>query len=228
MPDDYGQGNDPQTTAQTATDGAGTAAPAATAAAPAAGQPAAGAGQPATDAGQSLGDGVPSLMDEGKPPQDGGAPQGAPENYDAFKAPDGREFKPEDVSGFVDAAKKAGFSQEQAQDMFGAMFPIADSYLRETLTKQVQAWTEQAKNDSEYGGANLNANLGMAKSAYDKFASPGLKQVLRASGLDNHPEMIRLFVRVGRTLSQDTGVQGSAARPEKVIRYPKSNMVEDY
>lgn len=171
---------------------------------------------------------VPSLMDDGTKPEGGeGAPEGAPETYEAFKADTGEEFTPDQVKGFTEAAKELGLSQEKAQRMFGAMFPVASTYMRETHIKQVEAWRDATMVDKELGGEHLKANLGIAKMAYDKFASENLKKVLRASGLDNHPEMIRMFYHAGKALSQDTGVAGTAPEQRKHVRYPNSNMNED-
>lgn len=171
---------------------------------------------------------VPSLIDGAEPKQEGNEPtDGAPESYEAFKGENGEEFTPDQVKGFAETAKELGLSQEKAQKMFGAMFPVASNYLRETHIKQVTDWRKAAETDREFGGTNLQANLGVAKVAYDRFASPELKQVLRASGLDNHPEMIRMFYHAGKALSQDAGVSGTAPAQTKHVRFPNSNMVED-
>ena len=68
----------------------------------------------------------------------------------------------------------------------------------------------QSMADKEFGGDKLNENLALASKAMDAFATPELKQVLDQTGLGNHPELIRAFVRVGRQISEDRLVPGGS------------------
>lgn len=157
-----------------------------------------------------------------------GQPAGAPEAYDAFTGEDGQTFSAEQVGGFAETAKELGLTQENAQKMFSAMVPTAREYLQKDLMAKAQGWAEATKQDPEVGGANFEANRAVAKSAYRQFATPELRAILNASGLEAHPEVVRLFYRVGKTMQQDAGVTGNAsAAPQARRRYPKSNMVVD-
>lgn len=60
-------------------------------------------------------------------------------------------------------------------------------------------WRDAVKADKEIGGPNFDANVKLARQVLDTYG-PGLKAELKNLGLGNHPEVIRLLVRVGRAL----------------------------
>ena len=148
-----------------------------------------------------------------------------PESYEAFTDAQGNPVSNDDFKGFTEAAKSVGLSQENAQKMFTAMYGEADNYVRRRTQEFAAQWAEQSKADPEFGGANFNQNMGQIAAAYRQFATPELKQLLDASGLGNHPEVMRLFYRVGKALSQDTGVRAQGAPEQQHRMFPKSNMV---
>ena len=95
---------------------------------------------------------------------------------------------------------------------------------RKEHMKRVEGWIKASQEDKEFGGSGFKANLGVAAKAYKEFATPELRQLLDQSGLGNHPEMIRLFYRIGQKVSQDTGVTGAGAPEPKRRMFPNSNM----
>lgn len=154
--------------------------------------------------------------------------QSAPETYEAFRDVNGNEYTPESVQQFADAAKSVGLSQENAQRLFEAMVPTARAHMMNDLRSKAEQWALDCEKDPEIGGANFGANKAVAISGYREFATPELRTILNASGLGNHPEVVRHFFRLGKTLQQDSGVHGNAsANPPKRRRYPNSNMVVD-
>lgn len=154
--------------------------------------------------------------------------QGAPEAYETFRDVNGNEYAPESVQQFADAAKSVGLSQESAQKLFEAMVPTARAHMMNDLRSKAEQWALDCEKDPEIGGANFGANKAVAISGYREFATPELRTILNASGLGNHPEVVRHFFRLGKTLQQDSGVHGNAsANPPKRRRYPNSNMVVD-
>lgn len=154
--------------------------------------------------------------------------QSAPETYEAFRDVNGNEYTPESVQQFADAAKSVGLSQENAQKLFEAMVPTARAHMMNDLRSKAEQWALDCEKDPEIGGANFGANKAVAISGYREFATPELRTILNASGLGNHPEVVRHFFRLGKTLQQDSGVHGNAsANPPKRRRYPNSNMVVD-
>ena len=96
----------------------------------------------------------------------------------------------------------------------------------EGLQAQRTEWREQAVADKDFGGDKLADNLAAARRARDAFASPELTQLLEQTGLGDHPEVIRLFVKTGKAMSEDgfvTGRAGGATRDARTI-YSASNM----
>lgn len=184
----------------------------------ASGNPASAPEQPTglLDAGDDAGNDAETVVD------------GAPEAYEPFTDEDGQTYAPEALEGFVGVARELGLSQEKAQKMFGSFVPTAKAFLQKDLIQKAKGWAESVEKDSELGGANFKQNLGIANQAYRKYASPEMQQILKTSGLSAHPEVVRMFYRIGKTMQQDHGVQGGASAPATPRRrYPNSNMVVD-
>jgi hypothetical protein len=127
--------------------------------------------------------------------------------YQDFSLPDGAQADPQAMDSFRMVAAEHGLSQQAAQSLL-------DLHLQ-TLTSQgqaqvaaVQQWAEDARADREFGGVGFDANMGIARKALQAYGSPQLAQVLTQSGLGNHPDVIRTFYRIGKTLSEDRRVGG--------------------
>lgn len=120
----------------------------------------------------------------------------------SIKIPEGVQFDKPYLDRFTTLAKEVGLKSDGAQK-------LADFYVamqREQSEKQVETitkWAEDAKTDKEIGGANFDQNLATAKKAMDRLASPALRELIAASGLGNHVEMIRLFATIGKSISED-------------------------
>lgn len=134
-------------------------------------------------------------------------PEGAPEAYE-FKAPEGAELDKDAVAQFEPIARELNLSQEQAQklvDLYGSkVMPQLMKQQADTWQKQVADWGTAAKDDAEIGGDKFDGNLTRAKQAMDKFATPQLREFLETTGMGNHPELIRVFVKVGAAMSEDS------------------------
>jgi hypothetical protein len=140
------------------------------------------------------------------------APKGAPEKYE-FKAPEGQQpFDSEVINGFSEVAKELNMPQEAAQKILDKVGPIM-AQRQEAMIQNARAeWSSQTKADKEFGGDKLDENLGVAKKAFQQFATPELTKLLDETGLGDHPEVIRLMYRAGKAISEDnTVVRGSEA-----------------
>lgn len=161
---------------------------------------------PAADAAGEAGDNAGDSND---------APAGAPEKYE-IKLPDGATIDPEFMTEFETAAKELNLDNASAQKMadLGAKLTAKIAEQQQVQhAEQVKAWGEASTADKEFGGDKLNENLGVAKQALEQFASPELREMLKTSGLGNHPEVIRAFYRVGKAMSSDsTLVRGSPVK----------------
>lgn len=156
--------------------------------------------------------------------------EAVPEKYE-FTMPEGVEMDSEMLAEFEPIAKELGLSQDKAQKLVDIQIKslqklqAAHEIQQEEAFKEMTTqWATAAKADSEYGGAKFNENLSVAQKALKQFASEGLIEYLNSSGLGNHPEVIRTFVKVGKAISEDKFVVGGqggarATDPAKVI-YP--------
>jgi hypothetical protein len=190
-------------------------APAPVAATPAATPAAAPA---ATPAAAPAADAKPSEAPDGKPaadakPDDKGASV-APEKYEDFKLPETLKADAPIMGKFAEWAKSHNLTQEAAQgavDLAAEMQTGTAQQFQTAMEAQSTKWASESKADKEFGGDKFDENLGIAKTAMDKFGTPELKNLLEQSKLGNHPEVVRFFVRAGRAISQDGFVAGRAA-----------------
>lgn len=168
--------------------------------------------------------GVP---EQDRPSENGANPPpekpAVPEQYE-FKPPEGVEFDEATIGVYAEAAREAGLSQQAADIVLNKIAPHLAQQQAARLAEARNDWARQSRADAEFGGGKLDENLAVAKKAVEALASPDLKTLLEQSGLGNHPEIIRLFYRAGRSLSQDAFVGGKAAQMNAQSIFPKSNM----
>lgn len=172
----------------------------------------------------------PASTQESQPAEGEGekedTPEGAPEKYE-FKAPEGKEFDAEVLGQFEEIARELNLSQDAAQRILDKMAPTIAARQEAQVKAISQQWVEASKSDPEFGGEGLSANLAHAKKAMDTFATDELRKLLNDSHLGNNPEVIRLFVRVGKAIGEDGFVRsGAGVTPARDPRrlYPNSNM----
>lgn len=208
-------------------------------AAPAASEPAAPAGDPSTPASEPA-------QQEGEKPADEGAeqndkadkqdgekpeekdeqkPEGAPEKYE-FQAGEGVELDAEALKDFEPVARELNLTNEQAQKLVDA-YPKILAGVQQRQTEAWQAQTEQwaadVKADKEVGGDKLTANLSAAQRALDQFGTSELREYLDGTGLGNHPELVKTFIKVGKAMSEDGVITGkeSGQRSAAEVLYGK-------
>lgn len=116
-------------------------------------------------------------------------------------------------SEFVGMAKELSLNKEQAQAL--ADFHVKNQ--RATLDKwaeTVTSWKEATQKDKEVGGKDFNQKVAVARKALKEYGTPELTAVLDTYGMSNHPEVIRLFYRVGKTLKEDSVESGGQPKGE--------------
>ena len=147
-----------------------------------------------------------------------------PDAYE-FQMPEGVELDSAAADEFTAVAKELKLTAEQAQKVADVGAKMAQRQA-EAHAKMVETWTEAVKTDKEIGGDALPENLAVARKALDTFGTPELKDLLNASGLGNHPAVIKAFFKAGKAISDDRLVTGSApaagADPAKTM-FPSMN-----
>lgn len=139
-------------------------------------------------------------------------PEGAPEKYE-FKPAEGQELDTAALEQFEPIARELNLTNEQAQkmvDLYGTkILPMVQQQQAEAWQKTTEQWAEDVKADKEIGGDKLTANLSSAQRALDLFGTPELKEYLEGTGLGNHPELVKTFIKIGKAMSEDGMVDGS-------------------
>lgn len=166
--------------------------------------------------------------------EDQDAPKGAPEAYEAFKVPEGYVLDEQLLGEFTPVLKDLNLSQDQAQKLIDFAPKLVEQTVQTATSKVLEQvgfadyaqWPTQVKKDQEIGGDKLAENLAVAKKARDQFATPELRKLLDTTPMGNHPEIIRLFHRIGKAISEDGYVPGGKATTANTASriYSASNM----
>lgn len=135
-----------------------------------------------------------------------------PEKYE-FKAPEGVSLDETMLGPLSEVAKDIGLTQEQAQKLIDKMAPALNARTVESVRAAQADWKVQQVKDTEFGGEQYAANLGLARKAMDAFATDELRQLLDQTGLGDHPEVIRVFYRAGKAISEDSFVSARTGKP---------------
>ncbi|QRU18712.1 peptidase [Klebsiella pneumoniae] len=151
--------------------------------------------------------------------------EGAPEKYE-FQAGEGVELDAEALKDFEPVARELNLTNEQAQKLVDAYPKILAGVQQrqaDAWQAQTEEWAATVKADKDIGGDKLTANLGVAQRALDTFGTPALKEYLNGTGLGNHPELVKAFVKVGKAMSEDGVVTGkeSGQRSAAEVLYGK-------
>lgn len=177
-----------------------------------AGEPTGKAGADKTaDAAGKTADGTAKADDKdaaGKP--DASKPTGAPEKYEAFTVPEGIKLEGKTLEGFQALAKELNLPQAAAQKLVDFQATNIKAEREQNLTDFKEMQKQWAADTRKELGANADKELGFAANARDKFApkdSP-LNKVLNDSGLANHPEVVKMFIAIGKAISEDKFTEG--------------------
>jgi hypothetical protein len=156
------------------------------------------------------------------------APAAAPAEI-KLTAPEG--VAPEVVANVTEFAKANGLNQKQAEAVLHRHTEAIEQHntqLRENYQRQAQEWVKAVETDKEIGGQDMAKNVEYARKAIAKYATPELTKMLNDTGFGSHPEVVRVFTRIGRQMSEDTILSGGGppATAERDARriYPNSNM----
>lgn len=153
------------------------------------------------DADDKTGDDDKGAADDDK---DAVVPEG---DYD-FTMPEGVELDSTLAERMSPIMKELGITQGQANklaaELSGHIAQQATAQA-EGFVKQVNDWTATSMADKELGGtdAKWKETVALANAAIDKVGTPEFTAMLGQTGVSNHPEMIRVMLRVARALGED-------------------------
>lgn len=117
----------------------------------------------------------------------------------------------EALKEFEPVARELNLTNEQAQklvDTYPKILAGVQQRQAEAWQKTTEQWAADVKADKEIGGDKLISNLSAAQRALDQFGTPELKEYLNTTGLGNHPDLVKTFVKIGKAMSEDGMVTG--------------------
>jgi len=130
--------------------------------------------------------------------------------------PENLEISEEDWKAVTSVFDEAGTTL--TKDVAQKLVDLEASRLERFASEQAKAheervasWAEEAKKDKEFGGDKFEKNLVAAEQAVKALATPELRELLDNTGLGNHPEMIRLFVKLSPLVREDQGPGAGAS-----------------
>lgn len=169
--------------------------------------------QTATNASQAAATTTPGQTDPAKPAQQqseqtpeqqASAQQKADVQYD-IKLSEGSPIDKGLVEDLVSFAKEKGLSQEQAQALVDREEQIVKDFAQaqaEAIAQQKEDWKKACATDKEIGGPEFTKNIELTTRFLKKYGHESIVKHLEDSGLGNHPEVVRMFVK----LAKDVGV----------------------
>ena len=146
-------------------------------------------------------------------PKDEAAPEwgevwaklGRPESPDGYQIEGEHGLPDGTLAAFRETAHKMGLPQRQAQEVV-AFYAQQQATQREALREQAVADLSK-----EWGGAFAD-RVGVAQKAAEQFGGPELMDVLKATGLGNHPAVVRAFAKIGMEMAEPGELKGGGGR----------------
>lgn len=148
-----------------------------------------------------------------------------PEKYE-LKLPKDSALSPEHVEKLSAYAKEQGLSNEQTQRLLERESQAVSEFAASQQAKikeTADSWFEKSKSDKEIGGEAFKQNAELAKRVVSRFGTEDFQKELNKTGLGNHPELLRVFSRIGKAMSEDQlivpGAQASGKRSIESLLY---------
>lgn len=168
-------------------------------------EPATAGDQSSTGEGSGESQGDEPAGDGGKKPDE--QPAGAPEKYE-IALPDGLQLDEAVFTKAEPVLRELNLTNEQATKLASVIAEVRASE-SEAFVQQVQEWGNATAADPEIGGKALGENLAAGRRALATHGTPELRALLDNTGLGNHPEVVRFFTRIGKTIPvEDKVVNG--------------------
>lgn len=134
----------------------------------------------------------------------------------SLKLPEGVKANEKMLEGFKALAKEHGYSAKQAQAAADFYFGVQQQEAKNAeaaLKAYVAKCESDLKADAEFGGANYEANMEVAKQALVKFGSPDLAKELVGFGLGSHPGLMKFLLKIGNATREDRTVSSTRIAP---------------
>ena len=163
---------------------------------------------------------------EDKPEEKKEEEKKVPEKYE-LKLPEKSLISDERLEKIESLSKDRGFSNEEAQQVLDSHNDAVEEAIKEyeeagaeNLKELAEVtWPKESEEDKEIGGEKFKENVELAKRVITKYGSEKLTKILNDTGYGNHPELLRVFVNIGKVMADDQLVLGKTqgAESEKSI-----------
>lgn len=149
------------------------------------------------------------------------ADEGAPEQYEEFKAPEGVALDADVIKAYSEVAKELNLSQDKAQSVIDKLTPIIAQRQAQQYLEAKKKWAERTMSDPVIGGENwkktrASAHLALREFCDEKgqFKDADIAELAASAG--DHPGLIKLFAHFGASLKEDRGVKQKAEKGKTV------------
>ena len=150
---------------------------------------------------------------------------GRPDKYDysGVELPENYCYDENLLKEFNELASKYNLSQKSANSLMSMAVKLTQhmgNNYAQAMAEQQRQQTEEYKhellNDRELGGVNFERTMKTANIAYTQFANDEVQEILAKTGLNCHPQIVRMFWNIGKKMQNDSvyGVNIAAAPKE--------------
>ena len=180
-------------------------------------------GAPAPDPvppAQGTADAAPSQGIGEEAPQDGPSKDwfGAPaDGYtsDGIEMPEGYELDSNVAENLAGVCHKMGLSQKAFSQIVNEMTPVLEQQQQAAIESFKEANLKAFYEDKELGGVKAKETIESANKAYTSLVPKGLQDIFQRTGLNTHPDMIRMFHSISQKMSDDSVVRGGRSAAER-------------
>lgn len=106
--------------------------------------------------------------------------------------------------------KKHNLSQAAVQELAESYAPVVKAQMEASDKAKLDAWKAEIEGwkteSTKMLGAEAPKELAFAARFIDKFGGPKLRELLNDTGLGNHPEAVKAFIKAGKAISEDAFV----------------------
>jgi hypothetical protein len=148
------------------------------------------------------------MLDESPKPADA-KPATVPDKYE-FKLKSG-QAPTIDLKGYEKVARDLGLPQDAANSVLDTL----NDAMALRRDAAVKGWADAMAADKELGGEKLTATFTAAKAALDEFGSSELVDLLRVTGLQHNPHVVKFLHRVQLKVGGDKIVAGGPSPKSK-------------
>lgn len=127
-----------------------------------------------------------------------------PVTYEDFDLPENVDQGMLEATTAVFAKHK--LSQEVAQDIiseYAKQIELGQQAQADAIAEVHKEWAKELKSDREFGGDKFAATAKSAKGAFSKYADDDMVQLMKDTGLNKHPAILRTFAKIGRDVLED-------------------------